>query len=345
MHLHLLHGNHSFLRLQAKKEAIRNYRLSKNENVNFLKVSSEENAEDLNSVKQKLASNSLFAAEELLVISFSASVRVSQRKKKDFWGADIVLPYLSKLPSNLSLLLDVSIKLPAASKLLAGVKKNNGSVQLFELPSAKNRGSLQSAIRDFLSENKIEIDSSLVYRLIEQGQGDWWFVFSALEQAVLLLNALGKKRDDDYIAQLWNIPEEKNIFRLFDAIGNGNQKEAFSLLYANTGKDGARADTEVETVLGFTSLMARQLRQMLAVKEGMNLVEAQKSFQVPGFAYGKLKCQVVGFDTGLLVNTYRKLTEVQEKAKSGLWSPLSLVDFFVIYLISHRRDNTYLPAR
>lgn len=317
------------MRKKAKEKIIRNYLEKDGNKVSYLNLGGSKSVENQNRLKQKLTTGSLFSENELIAVSLADKID------------NAVTAYLSDIPVNITLLLEAPMKLPSSGPLIKSVKKLGGEIQLFEIAVAGNKEALRTAVRNFLIRNKIEIDAGLINRLIEQGRGDWWFVFTALEQAVLLIRSrvethcnASLQKD---IAELFNLPEEKNIFRLFDAIGNGNQAEAFSLLYANTDRDRKKADTDVETVLGFTSLMARQLRQMLAVKEGMSLPEAQKIFQVPGFAYEKLKRQVTGFDTTLLVNAYQKLVEIQEKAKSGLWSPLSLVDFYVIYLVSHRQ--------
>lgn len=324
MNIILLHGSHSFLRVKFREKTIQNYREKKGDRIIYFNLGETEGIENLNKLKQKLTTGSLFAEDELLVVNLADKINNS------------IIDYLAGIPTNITLLLEAPVKLPASEALLKSIKRLEGEIRLFEIAAARNKEALITSARRFLTDNKVEIDLNFINRLIEQSQGNWWFVFSALEQAVLLLRALDKERDDECIARLWDMPAEKNIFRLFDAIGNGNQAEAFSLLYVNTENDKMKTDTAVETVLGFTSLMARQLRQMLAVKGGASLSQAQKEFQVPNFAYGKLKHQASGFDITLLVNAYQKLVEIQEKAKSGLWSPLSLIDFFVIYLVSRR---------
>ncbi|MFH1182816.1 MAG: hypothetical protein V1690_00960 [Candidatus Moraniibacteriota bacterium] len=336
MSIILLHGNHSFARKIAKTKIIRDYRTSKSENISFIKFSETANPENQNRLKQKMTTSPLFAEEELVVVTFLADVKTSRKKKINFASFDSIIPFLASVSEDITLLLDMPVKLPAACKLLTTIKKIGGEIHLFELTAAKTKDALRSAIRGYLAQEKIIINWYLLNQLIDASQGDWWYVFSALDQAVLLLKSLGKKQDDDQAAKLWDIPEEQSIFRLFDAIGNGDQAGAFSLLYEKMGKDKTKTGTDVESVLGFTSLMARQLRQMLAVKEGVSLQEAQREWFIPGFAYGKLKYQAANFSEDLLKSAYWKLAEIQEKAKSGLLSPLSLIDFFVIHLISKR---------
>jgi DNA polymerase III delta subunit len=337
MSITLLHGNHSFTRKIAKNKIIQNYRLSKSENISFIKINETANSESQNQLKQKLTTGSLFTQEELVVVTFLDAAKTSRKKKINFATFDSIVPFLASVSEDITLLLDVPVKLPVAGKLLKTIKKIGGEIRLFELTAAKGKDAVRTAIREFLAQEKISIDWYLLNQLVDFSQGDWWYVFSALDQAALLLKSLDKKQDDDQVAKLWDIPEEQSIFRLFDAIGNGDQAGAFSLLYEKMGKDKTKTGTDVESVLGFTSLMARQLRQMLAVKEGISQQEAQREWFVPGFAYGKLKFQAANFSEELLKEAYWKLTEIQEKAKSGLLSPLSLIDFFVIYLISKRQ--------
>lgn len=324
----LLHGNHSFLRKGAKDEIVRNYRATDGNDVNYLSIKSSKDTENLNHLKSKLTTESLFGEKELVV------VRLEETLDEPF------ITYLSHLSPRVTILIEVSVKLLATSKLLATVKKLDGEIRLFDMTAAKSKEALRTATRNYLAEEKIQINGYLLNKLIDYSQGDWWLVFTALDQATLLLKTLGRTQSDEQIAELWDIPEEQSIFRLFDAIGRGDQNGAISLLYEKLGKDQTKAGTEVESVLGFTSLMARQLRQLLAVKEEVNLSEAQKEWGIPVFAFSKLKSQASNFSVDLLKNAYWKLTEIQQKAKSGLYSPLLLVDFFVIYLISKR-----LPVR
>jgi len=279
-----------------------------------------------------LTTGSLFGEKELVIARLEESL------------SETIISFLSNLSPNLSLLLELPVKLPSANPLLKTIKKLDGEIRLFEMTAAQSQEALKVAGREYLLQEKIELSGYLLNKLIDYSQGNWWLVFTALDQAILLTKNRGEKLSDEQLAELWDIPEEQSIFRLFDAIGRGDQTGAISLLYDKLGKDRSKTAEEVESVLGFTNLMARQLRQLIAVKGGIGLKEAEKEWSIPGFAYGKLKNQAISFSEGLLKNAFWKLTDIQQKAKSGLYSPLMLVDFFVIHLISQRQGsvgNTY----
>jgi|GEM_PF-1943268 len=350
MQIYLLYGDHSYARKRAKDEIVQKYRESSGGNIACFTVSFGDPGSQsavYSRIKQKLTAESLFGQEELLIIYFrnGDSAAISRGKKKTFLPSDekIIVSYLSRIPSNIKLIIEIPVVLPDRSLLYQTVKNLNGDIQIFKLPAAKDKSTVNSAIQDFLKKEKINIDGYLIQKLVEAGKGDWWYIFTALEQAALLArsknilgsNTLGNK---DFIS-LWDIPEERSIFKLFDAIGRGDQKAAFSLLYENSLKSKIKSGGEMEITLGFVSLMARQVRQMIALKSGMTAQEAQKNWQVPVFAFSKLKQQADCFGKEFLLLAYEKLVELQEKAKRGLYSPLMLVDFFVFYLVSHRKQN------
>jgi len=339
MKLILLHGNHSFLRKRIKEEIIEDYLKSTGNNVNMINISDINQKVIEAKLKQKLATDSLFAEKELIVICLNQAAKTTREKSKTANSEKLIIPYLDNLPPGISLLLEVPIKLPKSSLLLKIVSKNGGNIQLLELPPAKDKSAILQAVKEFLANEKVSIDRYLVNQLIDASQGDWWYIFTGLAQAALLIKSQDKKEDNEQVAQLWDLPEEKSIFRLFDAIGKGDQAQAFSILYENLSQDKVKAGSDVESVLGITSLIARQFRQMLAVKDNISVQEGQKEWQIPAFAYAKLKFQASFFSFELLMAAYGKLADIQEKAKSGLYSPLSLVDFFVIYLISHRQQS------
>jgi len=343
MNLTLLHGPHSFARKRAKEARIKKYIAANGSNVTFLRVPSGTEAPSSLPVKisQRLASPSLFGQKEMLILVFSdlspAPARNKGKSSRSLAVLDSVVPYLSNIPVAIELLLEVPIELPASSRLVQAVKEQKGEIELFNLPPVKDKTVLRQEIQKYLREEKINLDWYLVQKIIDAGGGDWWFVWAALEQAALLLRALNKSEDNEKVAQLLNLEEEKNIFQLFDAIGSGDKAKAFNLAYENSARNVLASGKDIEQVLGFISLMARQIRQMIGIKSGLTPAEAQKEWRIPIFVFNKLKSQAACFSLEFLSHAYEKLAELSEKAKRGLYSPLSLVDFFIFYFTSHRQ--------
>ena len=340
MNIILLHGNHSFARKRAKRDIVA--KLTKNNKI--VSVSSFSVSPGLNpknivfqQILQRLTEDSLFAQNEIVAVNLLPKNKPTRGK----YNADVkfLLPLLSKIPANITLIVDASAELSKSSELLTEIKKLKGDVQLFKLPPVKDKSALYAEVKKFLTEEKVIIDGYLVQKLIDDSRGDWWYVISALEQAVLLSRSRDTRISAEEISSLWDLQEEQSIFRLFDAIGNGDKVAALKLLYESNSKGSLKTGTDVERALGLISLLARQIKQLVAVKGNLTSAEAQKDWQIPVFAFSKLKHQASYFSLVHLSEAYEKLAELQEKAKRGLYSPLSLVEFFILYLISHRNSG------
>jgi len=342
MNLYLLHGNHSFARKKAKENIVKNLSEETEQNITYFIVpfGVGQSNSIFPKIRQKLIGESLFAQKEMVVVdSLVPEKSVS---------VEFITPFLPRLSPNISLVLNIALELPKDSELLKTVRKLGGDVQLFKLSPAKDKSALLAEAKIFLARENVPLDSYLIQKLIDAGGGDWWYVFSALEQVVLLYHARVVKTPayqsvrQNYaslqgdISELLDIQEEKSIFRLFDAIGRGEKARAFNILYENSARSDLKSGKEMETTLGFVTLMARHIRQMIAIKGGVSSEDAQKIWRVPIFVFSKLKYQASFFNSEFLGLAYEKLVDLQEKAKSGLYSPLSLVDFFVFYMISHR---------
>jgi len=339
MNIYLLHGGNSFARKHAKKNLIDHLRESGASLTAFhVPPGADEKNPVFDALRLKLSGSSLFGGNEIVAASFLAQDKPARGRSRQDGGikTDPILPWLKLAPSNINLIIEIAAELPKSSPLLKAVEKLHGETQLFKMPPQKSRDALVQAARAYLAQEKLAIDPYLLTRLIEAGQGDWWFVFTALEQAVLLSQG-GKMRPDDLL-KIWNLSEDQNIFKLFDAIGSGNKAGALTLLFENNIQKGKQSLQEVERALGLISLMARQLRQLIAVKSLRDSAGLQKDWQIPFFALPKLKQQAACFSLEFLTQAFEKLAELQEKAKRGLYSPLPLLDFYVLYLISHRKS-------
>jgi DNA polymerase III delta subunit len=339
MSIHLLHGGNSFARKRAKKYLVDKLCEPGIRPASFyVPANAEPRNPVFDSIRQKLTGSSLFAEKEIVSIVFLAPEKLGRGRARQDKGTNLVAiqPFLGLLPPNLTLIIEVAADLAKSTPLLKLVEKMHGEVQAFKLPPLKDKETLFQAIRNYLTQEKIQIEPHILTRLVMASQGDWWFVFTALEQAVLL-NRDGKLRSDNLL-KLWDIGEDQSIFQLFDAIGRGDKAKALTILFENNAKKSLKTGQEVEQALGLISLMARQLRQLVAVKSNPDSATAQKVWLIPFFALPKLKQQAAHFSSEFLAQAFEKLVEVQEKAKRGLYSPLPLLDFYVLYLISHRKS-------
>jgi len=338
MSIYLLHGGNSFARKFAKKQLIDELIGAGARPTGFwVPANAEPKNPVFDQIRLKLTGGSLFAEKEVIAITFSAPEKTGRGRTRSDKGinTEMIHSWLESVPENITLVIEVAADLAQDVPLVKRVEKLHGQIQAFKLPPARDREALFRAVRDYLTQEKIKIDSPILARLIEAGQGDWWYVFTALEQAALLSRS-GKLQSDDLL-KLWDVGEDQNIFALFEAIGQGNKAKALSILFENNAKRSPKAGQEVEQALGLISLMARQLRQLIAAKSGLDPATAQKDWQIPFFVWPKLKQQAAHFSLEFLTQAYEKLAEVQEKAKRGLYSPLPLLDFYVLYIISHRQ--------
>lgn len=336
MELYLFQGNHSFARKKAKAELLAGL-----VNVSYFTVPVDASTKNpvVDKIRLKLTGLALFTQKETAVLRFLESEKVS-RGRKAAWRIpleEVFLDLITKTPDHITLVIELPAELPKASKFLKLIIKSGGKIQTFKLPPLKDRNALSDEAKEYLSREKVKLDNYSLQKLVDMAKGDWWFVFTALEQAVLY------SRSQESLVlnleELWNLQEDQNIFRLFDAIGQGNKALALRLLYENNAREDLRSGKDVEKTLGFISMMARQLKQLIALKGNITSSEAQKEWQIPVFAYNKVKHQASFFSNDFLAQAYEKLTELQAKAKRGLYSPLSLVDFFILYLISHRQPQ------
>jgi len=340
MNIILLHGNHSFARKRVKGGIIAKLTENKNVGVSSFSVSPGLNPNNIvfQQIHQRLTEESLFAQNEVVAVNLLPENKTTRGK----YNADVkfFLPLLPKISASITLIVDVPAELPKSSALLTEIKRLKGDIQLFQLPPVKDKSALYAEAKKFLAEEKVVIDGYLVQKLIDNSKGDWWYVLSALEQAVLLSRSKDVRISAEEIGSLWDLQEEQNIFRLFDAIGNGDKAMALKLLYESNSKISLRSGKDVESALGLVSLLARQIKQLIAIKGNLTSIEAQKDWQIPVFAFSKLKHQASYFSLMHLSEAYERLTELQEKAKRGLYSPLSLIEFFILYLISRRNSDS-----
>ncbi len=348
--IYFLHGNDSFTRKRRKlallkeiSERIGSNRISKFnlDSVDFSKVE--------NQLRQKLIGSSLFAEKEIVsvnllaetlnrrsAISSHSSVKDNQifyKQLEKFWKIN-----LPQLAEHIYLIIEAPKKWLVSSYLIKNFSQSSESqVEVFQLPPVKKKWDKKNNLLDFArklaKEKGLILDWAILNQLVEKSEGDLWFLASAIDQIDLFSRSRAGKIQPEEIEAMLNLGEEKNIFMLFDAMGEGDKRKVFTLLYEIGHRNSLIPEKEIPAILGFVSLMARQLKQMLAVKEGASQSEAQKDWGLSPFFYNKVRLHASFFSLDFLKKAFLELVKVQENAKRGLYSPLWLVDFFVIYLI------------
>jgi len=334
----LLHGNNSFFRKKKKRAIIQSWMKDKASRLVtsfYLEAESQKEKEERGRIGQKINVTPFFVEKELLIITLGP--------KKSLELEKFVAGLLNRLPSPIDLIIEAEYHLLVSSSLLKEALKQSGCQVIdFKLPPRKNRLAFDAEVRTWIKEQELNLDWPVVNQLINSSQHNFWFVFTALEQAAALQKRFPGKNISSRAVELWNLDEDKSIFWLFDAIGRGEKAKALDLLYSINSRNIFRSGEDVKSVLGFSTLMARQLRQMIAVKEGISQKIAQTEWQVPPFAFNKLRYQAACFSLDFLGEAFLRLVKLQQNAKRGLASPLWLLNFFVLYLISHRETRSVL---
>lgn len=347
MNIFVFHGNNTFAIKKAKSVIINQY-IEQKFNITSFSLSSELTKPDstLNHIRQKIIGQSLFASEkELVSITVILPEKAQKRKKVSLTKnkipvLEILASYLADWKNNVDLIIEVPTELEKSSVFLGTVKKAKGEINLINLPPIKDKKVLFDESRKFLNDNKVNPDSYFLQKVVEKSNGDWWQVFSILEQWILLEHSTdSKSKLQNDLNELLDIKEEKNIFKLFDAISDGDRVKSLTIIYETGNANRLNSGKDIEQTLGFISLMARQIKQLIAIKSVESPSEAQKDWQIPSFAYAKIRRQASNFSLEFLEAAYSKLVELQEKAKRGLYSPLSLIDFYILYIISHRKAS------
>jgi len=331
----LIYGNHDFLRSTAKQKFLNSLKEKNNLTVTKFYLNSDPNKEVESAIKQKLLNSSLFATDEAIVLKLLPKEDRKQKLSLKIWD-EFISECIPQIPENITLLIDVTYKVAKSSKVYKMVSEINGIIKEYHLKENEKIFKLRDFINSFLRKEEIKIDRILIDKLISTSQGNWWYVFNALEQAAIYLNSQKKKEDNEGIEKLWSEIQEKNVWHILDSVVKGEKTKVFNLLYELLQEEN-RGLTEVEATLGFISLLARQLRQLLALKENTPSKEAFTDWRVQYFMYDKTKYQAGKFSDKFLAESFLKIADTQEKIKSGQYSPLSIVDFFLFYFMSHRK--------
>ncbi len=346
----LLSGNNSFFRRKEREKIIQEFQSLEKGTVFRFNLTPGSPEELKTRISRKIRSYSFFQEKELILIKVElperktsqgkkgARDKVSSGKKKmGFFHESFVASLILKIPKHITLIIEIDGVLEKNSILKNLFEKISDSQTIdFSTKKGGETIAIRSLVNNYLLQEKITISSALIEELINKNKDDYWSIFNSLEQAVLLFHAKDKNDNlNDSLANLWELREEKKIFSLLDAIGRKDQKNALSLLYQIISENTIRFGGEIPAVLGLVSLLKRQITQLLALKENISPQEATKKWGIPPFAYTKTQYHSSLFGEQFLCSAYEGLLNIQQKAKSGLNSPLPLLDFLILRLISH----------
>lgn len=340
--IYLIHGTNSYLRKSEKNELIKDYFDNGGKTINSFTLCDQSDAQYKSKIAQKISGSSLFSQKELIVINWIFPEKPKGRTKKETKtsktsvGEQFLSEQIKSIAQDISLIVEASEYLKKTSTVLKALQKRTDSQILeFNLPDKRDNSLLLKNINQFLAEKKIKINPSTIQKLIQSKNGDWWDIFSSLEKIALFMHTESTYKESN-LEELLDLEEEQNIFWLLDSIGKGEMAKSFSQLYELNRQNNYNSGSEIEAMIGFCSLLSRQLKQLIVVKEGISPSEAQKEWQIPLFVFNKLRLQASKFQKDFLIKAYSKLAKTQEKVKSGLYNPLSLIDFLVFYFISNR---------
>ena len=346
----LLAGNNSYALRKEKKKMIQSF-LSENPAGNVSRFVLEANPDWLlkEKIKNKLFNSSLFSSKELVVIKLqstqeelslpeeknSSSPKEPAPKEKKEDNEVFLTSILENVPKDFQVIVDTDKKIRKNSPWQKMVSKGLVSLKEFNLNPKEDSFKLREEIKKFLLEEQIVIGNYLLNELISSKGGNYWSIFSCLQQASLLLHSLSERQNDEKVAALWDLQENQNVFRFLDAVGNKDQKASLTQLYKIVEENKLRFPDEITVTLGLFSLIRKQVEHLLLVKEGLPLQKAEGDWKIKPFVFFKAKRQSSQFRREFLIFVLEKIAELQEKAKSGLVSPLPLLDFLVFRLISH----------
>lgn len=334
--LYLLHGQ-GFLKKRAKEKIISEFKEKHGKNVIFFSIDPVKLSDSLTAVQVKLTHTALFSEKELLVIKIPSEISSAKNKIKPLCKA--LIPLLEKIPDHIYLILDFPFEIDHKNTLFKKISNTKAfASQCFPAIKKNDKATFLKQIIDYLKKEKANnVDRNLLLSLIEKSSANEEYIFSALDQGILLSRALGDKLKNSDYERIWNLKEEKSIFKLLDAISAANKPLSLQLAYELSSKEHSYSGKEVESVLSFTGLFARHIRQLIAIKCDVGSTEASRNWGVPGFIFYKLKGQAACFNLETLVAILKKLITIQEKAKSGLVSPLPLIEFFILYFASKKQ--------
>ncbi|MCH7712434.1 MAG: DNA polymerase III subunit delta [Chloroflexi bacterium] len=213
-------------------------------------------------------------------------------------------------------------------KALAGVCQVQG------LPAPKPGGQdLSRWVKDAAQEKNAVISPAAITTIIDLVGNDLWTLDRELEK--LSLYAWGRTIEDTDVSALVSQAREANIFNAVDAMIEGRQRDAISLLQQlrDDGRDP----------LYIISMIQRQVRLLALAKNGMDQKASQKELgeqmgTSSQFVIRKTMQQARRHTWEDITWRYQRLLEADLAIKQGKMEPGMALDLLVADQSAHRRS-------
>ncbi len=131
--------------------------------------------------------------------------------------------------------------------------------------------------------------------------------------------------------------ESKDVFRFVDTIIEGKIKDSLYLMEKIAQEEKNQGSDEVSVALSLLGLLAFKTNRLLALKNIDNPQEAQRKLGISPYFFQPEKNQSNRFSQASLFKLFKKIVMAQQKAKSGLYSPLLLVTTILFAFSTERQ--------
>jgi DNA polymerase III subunit delta len=180
-----------------------------------------------------------------------------------------------------------------------------------EFPKLKD-AALEQWAASFIRKQGFRISTSAVKKIVALAGSDLQMLAAEMEK--LLLYA-GKEKDiiDDAVDNLISGSRQQGIFKLIDAVAQGDQNEALRALANLLGMG--------EPPLRIVTMMARHCRQVLITKDciarGINAREIAGAAQIPPFMLDRFVREARAADAAKIQAMHVRLAEIDKRLKSS----------------------------
>ncbi len=361
--LFLLYGSDRFKKVEARREVLKKFEHQKDVSFFNFEIDTENSLNILESALKEIGNQPLFAALRFFTLKFFIKPEAKGSKNgseksnptSDFISkprinkaSEIILqkvmPLLEKLDSSTFVLLDLSFDLDEKNTLLLCAKKISAFslISSFKkIRSARNSDfSLDKKINEMLRMPEMEkIDRFLVEKLKNGAGSNPDYIISALDEGMLLSKALPAENINSRLETVWNLKDEKTSFQLIDAVISGNLKESLSLFEQTSTESKLKGQDDTTFVLSFLGLLIFKIVRLLSLKEINSPAEAQSKLNIPPYFFSQEKQQSENYGLTSLLTLLKKTVALQQKAKSGLYSPLLILTPIIFSFSREKRKR------
>jgi DNA polymerase III subunit delta len=199
-------------------------------------------------------------------------------------------------------------------------KKQAGKVMIQEFPIL-SKGKLFNWTKNIFIKNGVEIEDDAVSYILEIGGDNLWRIKTESEKLSLHKKKITKKDAELLI----KIETNTDIFKTIDAIGEKNKEKALSFIYDHLEKE--------DHPLYLFSMIVFQFRNLIVVKDlkerKIDYNQAKTKSGMHPFVFQKSYRQAEKFTFQELKKLYKKLFELDLKAKTGQIEPVMALHLFI----------------